>query len=160
MNITPASRMDRITEYYFSRKLKEIGSLKVNGSDIINLNITSPHILPTKSIVHDMQQVVDLPQANTYQSYIGIDVLSKAFAASCLKNYQVSLHSKEEILSLMDYKEGTMHISIACLERSDQALILDPGYPTYASISQLLETEILHYELKEKKIISNQISIP
>lgn len=150
MNISPASRMHHITEYFFSRKLKEIGRMKAEGANIINLGIGSPDILPPKSAIRKMQQGADLPCANMYQSYIGIEPLRQAFASWYLKNYNVSLNPEEEILPLMGSKEGIMHISMAYLERGDQVLIPDPGYPTYASVSQLLEAEITYYELREE----------
>ncbi|XOD68810.1 MAG: aminotransferase class I/II-fold pyridoxal phosphate-dependent enzyme [Flavobacteriales bacterium AspAUS03] len=139
-----------ITEYYFFQKLKEIGWLKVNSANIINLGIWNPYILPPNSVIQEMQQAADLPHANTYQRYINIDDLRQVFTAWYLKNYQVSLYSDEEILPLMGSKEGIIHISMSYLEHCDQVLVPDLSYPNYTSVSQLIEAEILHYELKEE----------
>ena len=49
----------------------------------------------------------------------------------------------------MGSKEGIMHISMAFLDKGDQVLIPNPGYPTYSSVTQLLEAEAVFYDLKE-----------
>ena len=48
----------------------------------------------------------------------------------------------------MGSKEGIMHISMAFLDKGDQVLIPNPGYPTYASVSRLVEAEPIFYDLK------------
>ena len=39
-NIRPANRENNISEYYFSKKLKEIAELNARGLDIISLGLT------------------------------------------------------------------------------------------------------------------------
>ena len=41
-NIRPANRVNNISEYYFSKKLKEIAELNARGLDIISLGIGGP----------------------------------------------------------------------------------------------------------------------
>ncbi len=43
-----------------------------------------------------------------------------------------------------------MHISLAFLNPGDQALIPDPGYPTYTSVTRLAGGEPITYELSEE----------
>ena len=40
--IRPANRVNSVSEYYFSRKLKEIAALNARGLDIISLGIGGP----------------------------------------------------------------------------------------------------------------------
>jgi len=42
-----------------------------------------------------------------------------------------------------------MHISMAFLDKGDQVLIPNPGYPTYTSVTKLLEAEPIFYNLSE-----------
>ena len=37
--IQPAERLSSVTEYYFSRKLKQIAALNAAGADIVSLGI-------------------------------------------------------------------------------------------------------------------------
>ncbi|MEO1099317.1 MAG: aminotransferase class I/II-fold pyridoxal phosphate-dependent enzyme, partial [Bacteroidota bacterium] len=56
---------------------------------------------------------------------------------------------KNEILPLIGSKEGIMHISMAFLSPGDKVLIPNPGYPTYASVSKLVQAEVISYDLDE-----------
>lgn len=40
--IMPADRLASVSEYYFSRKLKQIAALNAQGRDIISLGIGGP----------------------------------------------------------------------------------------------------------------------
>jgi aspartate/methionine/tyrosine aminotransferase len=49
----------------------------------------------------------------------------------------------------MGSKEGIMHISMAFCNAGDRVLIPNPGYPTYTSVSKLLNLDVQHYNLNE-----------
>ncbi|WP_185874093.1 pyridoxal phosphate-dependent aminotransferase [Blattabacterium cuenoti] len=147
-----AKRMHQISEYFFSEKMKEIYHLEKKGIEIINLGIGNPDLLPPKEVIHQMKKASELYNANTYQSYTGIEMLRKAISCWYEKTYKVShIDHKEEVLPLMGSKEGIMHISLSYLEKGDQVLIPNPGYPTYTSISRFLESEIIYYDLHERE---------
>ena len=46
--IQPASRVNEVQEYYFSRKLKEVAKMNADGQDIISLAIGSPDMPPSE----------------------------------------------------------------------------------------------------------------
>ena len=50
-NIQPADRLSLVSEYYFSRKLKEVAALNAEGKDIISLAIGSPDMPPSERTV-------------------------------------------------------------------------------------------------------------
>ena len=53
-----------------------------------------------------------------------------------------------------------MHISLAFLNKGDQVLVPNPGYPTYASASKIVEANIIHYDLSpENNWLPNLASI-
>ncbi|WP_341664113.1 aminotransferase class I/II-fold pyridoxal phosphate-dependent enzyme [Blattabacterium cuenoti] len=149
--IVAAKRMHQISEYFFSEKMKEIQNLEKNGLKIINLGIGNPDLLPPYGVIQKMKQASELKNANTYQSYIGIETLRNAISNWYKKIYQVDVDPKNEILPLMGSKEGIMHISMSYLDQGDEVLIPDPGYPTYSSISKLLEAKIIYYDLYENE---------
>ena len=41
-DIQPAERLSSVSEYYFSRKLKEVARMNAEGQDVISLGIGSP----------------------------------------------------------------------------------------------------------------------
>ena len=49
----------------------------------------------------------------------------------------------------MGSKEGIMHISMAFLNKDDEVLIPNPGYPTYGAVTKLVGAVPRYYELKE-----------
>jgi aspartate/methionine/tyrosine aminotransferase len=76
--------------------------------------------------------------------------LRKAFAGWYLKYFNVKLDPDNEILPLMGSKEGIMHISMAFVNPGDEVLVPDPGYPSYSSVTNLVNGVIRNYDLKEK----------
>ncbi|MAJ32714.1 MAG: aminotransferase [Flavobacteriaceae bacterium] len=149
MNI--ARRLHSVKEYYFSSKLREVKELVALGKPIINMGIGSPDLRPSQEVVKALVSGLEHQKAHQYQSYQGIPELRTAIAQFYQRHYQVTLDAEKEILPLMGSKEGIMHISMAFLNPGDKVLVPDPGYPTYSSVSKLLEAEILAYPLDEKK---------
>ena len=44
--IKPADRLASVSEYYFSKKLKEVAQMNAEGKDVISLGIGSPDMPP------------------------------------------------------------------------------------------------------------------
>ena len=44
--IAPADRLASVSEYYFSKKLKEVAQMNAEGKDVISLGIGSPDMPP------------------------------------------------------------------------------------------------------------------
>lgn len=150
MKIELANRLNGIGEYYFSKKLSEIAELNKEGDAVINLGIGSPDMPPHPSVVETLQAEAAKPNVHAYQSYKGAEILRTAFAAWYKKWYGVELNPATEILPLIGSKEGIMHICMTYLNEGDEALIPNPGYPTYRSAVQLAGGKCVEYQLKEE----------
>jgi len=148
--IEVARRLKKVEEYYFSRKLKEVAFLKSQGKPIINLGIGSPDLDPPLKAVLALEESLQHAGAHKYQSYQGIPEFRDAVAGFYKQHYNVNLSAKTEVLPLMGSKEGVMHISMAFLNKGDKVLVPNPGYPTYASVANLLEAKPVFYNLSEK----------
>lgn len=146
-----AKRMEGVSEYYFSQKLREIDSLNKEGKNIINLGIGSPDLPPHPDVIRTLQEEAGKPGVNGYQGYKGIPALRQAFAGWYQQWYQVTLDPDTEILPLIGSKEGIMHICMTYLNEGDEALIPDPGYPTYASAVKLAGGTSITYLLQEEQ---------
>jgi len=147
--IKKAERLQSVTEYYFSKKLREVAQLRAEGKSIINMAIGNPDIAPPKEVIDALTTVMSEDGTHQYQSYQGIPELRMAIAEFYKKHYRVELDPNGEILPLMGSKEGIMHISMAYLNKGDGVLIPNPGYPSYASVANLMEADIIHYNLDE-----------
>lgn len=150
MKIKTADRLQSVSEYYFSRKLKEIANMNAQGLDVINLGIGSPDMAPSQKTVETLVSESRKRDTHAYQSYVGIPALREAFAQWYQKYFHITLNPVSEILPLMGSKEGIMHISMAFLNPGDEVLVPNPGYPAYAAVSSLVGAKINYYELKEE----------
>ena len=149
-NITPANRVGSVQEYYFSRKLKEVAEMNAAGKNVINLGIGSPDLPPSEQTIETLCEHARKPNEHGYQPYVGIPELRKGFADWYKKWYDVDLDPKTEIQPLIGSKEGILHISLAFLNPGDGVLVPNPGYPTYSSVSKLVEANLIPYKLKEE----------
>lgn len=146
--VPAAARLGQVQEYYFSRKLREIASMRADGHDIMNLGIGSPDLAPHPSVIEVLQQAAAQPDTHAYQSYQGLPALRSAFANWYQSYFRVELDSATEVLPLIGSKEGIMHISMAFLNPGDQVLVPNPGYPTYSSATKLTGATVRHYNLQ------------
>ena len=129
--IKVADRLHTVEEYYFSKKLREVNLLKASGKPIINLGIGSPDLKPPQRVIDAITESMVNANAHKYQSYQGMPALRNAMAEFYVNHFNAHLSPETEILPLMGSKEGIMHISMAYLNKGDEVLIPNPGYPTY-----------------------------
>lgn len=148
--IVPAERVNSVQEYYFSKKLKEVAEMNAAGKKVINLGIGSPDLPPSEQTIETLCQHARNANEHGYQPYVGIPELRQAFADWYKTWYQVDLDPKSEIQPLIGSKEGILHISLAFLNPGDGVLVPNPGYPTYSSVSKLVQANLIPYELKEE----------
>ena len=148
--IQPAERLGSVSEYYFSRKLKEVAAMNAAGKGVISLGIGSPDMPPSEETVETLCTEAHNPNGHGYQPYVGIPELREAFARFYKRWYDVELDAKTEIQPLIGSKEGILHVTLAFVNPGEQVLVPNPGYPTYTSLSRLLGAEVVNYDLKEK----------
>lgn len=147
-NIQPADRLGMVTEYYFSKKLKEIASLNAEGKDIISLGIGSPDMPPSPETIDVLCENARKADAHGYQPTVGIPELREAMASFYKRWYDVDLNPTTEIQPLIGSKEGILHVTLAFANVGDEVLVPNPGYPTYTSLSKILGCKVVHYDLK------------
>ena len=145
----PADRLNSVTEYYFSRKLKEVAQLNAEGKNIVSLAIGSPDMPPSEKTIEKLCEVAHNPNAHGYQLTVGIPELREAMAGFYKRWYGVELDPKTEILPLIGSKEGILHVTLAFVNPGEEVLVPNPGYPTYTSLSKILGAKIVNYNLLE-----------
>ena len=92
-------------------------------------------------VIEAIQKAMFDDKAHEYQSYQGLPELRKGMADFYQNHFNVGLDFNTEILPLMGSKEGIMHISMAFLNEGDEVLIPNPGYPTYAAVTELVQAK-------------------
>ena len=146
----PANRLTGVSEYYFSKKLKEVAQMNAEGKNVISLGIGSPDMPPSEQTVSTLCQEAQNADGHGYQPYVGIPELRKAFAGWYKQWYNVELNPNTEIQPLIGSKEGILHVTLAFVNPGEQVLVPNPGYPTYTSLSNILGAEVVTYNLKEE----------
>lgn len=147
-NIKPADRLQSVSEYWFSRKLKEIARLNAEGRNIVSLGIGGPDLPPPSQAIDAAVDCLRRNDTHGYQMTVGLPALRRAFADWYERYYNVAnIDPDREILPLIGSKEGILNISMAFLNPGDGVLVPNPGYPTYTSASRLVQAEVFNYEL-------------
>ena len=147
--ILPANRLNSVSEYYFSAKLREVGEMNAAGKKVINLGIGNPDLPPSAQTIAALCTEAQKLDVHGYQSYVGIPELRNEFANWYKKWYDVVLNPVTEIQPLIGSKEGILHITLAFVNPGDSVLVPNPGYPTYTSASSICEANIISYDLDE-----------
>lgn len=148
-SIKPAERLSLVSEYYFSRKLKEVARMNAEGKDIISLAIGSPDMPPSEKTIEKLCEVARRPDAHGYQPTMGTPELRQAMAGFYKRWYDVDLDPATEIQPLIGSKEGILHTTLAFVNPGDEVLVPNPGYPTYTSLSKILGATVVNYNLRE-----------
>ena len=149
-DIKPAERLSLVSEYYFSRKLKEVAQMNAEGKDVISLAIGSPDMPPSEKTISKLCEVAQRPDSHGYQITMGIPELRRAMADFYKRWYDVDLDPSKEILPLIGSKEGILHVTLAFVNPGEEVLVPNPGYPTYTSLSKILGAKVVNYDLMEE----------
>ena len=150
-NIKPADRLSNVSEYYFSRKLKEVARMNAEGKDVISLAIGSPDMPPSEATIDVLCREARKADTHGYQPTIGTSELRQAMAGFYKRWYHVELDPATEIQPLIGSKEGILHVTLAFVNPGDSVLVPNPGYPTYTALSKLLGANIINYDLSAQK---------
>lgn len=150
MKIQPANRLNTVSEYYFSMKLREVAEMNAAGKKVINLGIGNPDLPPSQETIDALCAEAQKPDTHGYQSYVGIPELRNGFATWYKQWYSVELNPATEIQPLIGSKEGILHITLAFVNPGESVLVPNPGYPTYTSASRICEANIISYDLDEE----------
>ena len=148
-SIQPAERLTLVSEYYFSRKLKEVAQMNAEGKDVISLAIGSPDMPPSEKTIDTLCDVARRPDTHGYQPTMGTPELRNAMAEFYKRWYGVELDPAKEIQPLIGSKEGILHVTLAFVNPGEEVLVPNPGYPTYTSLSKILGAKVGNYDLME-----------
>lgn len=150
IDIQLADRLGSVGEYYFSKKLAEIETLRRQGHDIISLGIGSPDLPPHVSVVETLYRESMNPKNHGYASYKGVPQLLDAVAEWYGRKYGVTVDGASEVLPLYGSKEGLIYLCQTYLNAGDEVLVPNPGYPAYRSAVNLAEGKCVDYMLTEE----------
>lgn len=133
----PASRVETIPPYLFSRIDKKKTEARNRGVDLIDFGIGDPDIPTPGNIVERMKEAVADQKNHRYPSYEGMLEFRTAVSDWYLRRFGVELDPATQVVTLIGSKEGIAHIPWAYIESGDMALVPSPGYPVYRIMTLL-----------------------
>lgn len=146
----PAERIAPFKPYFFATLNQKIAGLKAKGMDIIRLDMGSPDLPPTSSIIEVLGDEARRPDVHGYSPMGGTLEYKKAYAEYYHRRFSVDLDPNKEVLGLLGSKEGLFDLSQVLLNPGDIALVPDPGYPVYSAGGIIAGAEIYTMPLLEE----------
>ena len=150
MIIPGASRLNDVSEYYFSKKLEQIRQMDAQGLDVINLGIGSPDLAPSIGTIEAAQHLLHNPHAHGYATHRGTPEFREAITQFYDLKYEVDLNPDTEVLPLLGSKEGILYLSLAFLNPGDEVLVPNPSYAAYSAITKMIGAKVRSFDLDEQ----------
>ena len=117
--IQPASRVNEVQEYYFSRKLKEVAKMNADGQDIISLAIGSPDMPPSEQTIDKLCEVARETTGHGYQPTAGTAELRSAMAGFYKRWYGVAVDAGTEVVPYDLREDNGWQPDFETLEKMD-----------------------------------------
>jgi LL-diaminopimelate aminotransferase len=146
-----AKRVDQLKPYPFAQQAETIARLQARGVDVIRMDIGSPDQPPAAHILAALEKAARDPGSHGYPAFgYGTPSLLAAVADYYRNRFQVALDPQRETTALLGSKEGIFHLTQACLEPGDVALIPDPAYPPYRIAAEWAGAEVVTLPLRRE----------
>jgi len=108
---------------YKNQKIKE-------GKSLIDLSIGSPDLPPPDFVIEELHISVQDPSQYGY-SLTGTAELHQAVTEYYHRQFGVSLHPNEDVLTVMGSQDGIVHLPMVLTNPGETILVPDPGYTAY-----------------------------
>jgi len=98
---------------------------------LLDLSLGSTDLLPPEQAIQAMQYQLGRPESAAYCLHGATLPFREAVARWAQRRFGVAVDPQREVLLLVGSQEGTAHLPLAVLNPGDQALLLDPFYPSH-----------------------------
>jgi aspartate/methionine/tyrosine aminotransferase len=100
-------------------------------SPLLDLSLGSTDLQPPEPVLAAIRERIGHPESASYCLHGGTLPLREAVAVWAQRRFGVAVDPEREVLLLLGSQEGTAHLPLAVLNPGDQALLLDPYYPSH-----------------------------
>ncbi len=141
-----SKRLARLGSGVFDRNDQRKHSYKLGATQqhqpLIDLSLGCTDLLPPPAAVEAMANHLQEPRSAAYCLHAATGSFREAAAAWCEQRLGVTVDPEREVLLLVGSQEGTAHFPLTVLDPGDQALILDPSYPSHRGGLELADASI------------------
>lgn len=149
-HIKVASRLNLFSEYVFSKLNKKIAEVeKRSKRKVLNFGSGNPDFPPSKLYLDKFNEFIKEQDAHLYPGYGANPKFGNALIHWYKKRFSVDLEN-EELLPLLGAKDGVSHLPLALLDKGDEVLVPDPGYPAFTDPALMIGAKIIYYNLLEE----------
>jgi len=110
-------------------------------SPLLDLSLGSTDLQPPAVALEAIRQQLAEPASAAYCLHGATRPFREAVAAWAQRRFAVAVDPDREVLLLVGSQEGTAHLPLAVLNPGDQALLLDPYYPSHRGGLQLASAQ-------------------
>lgn len=143
-----SKRLEAVHAYPFVRWNEICLEVEERGIDVIRLDVGNPDLAPPDAVVDALCNSARASESHGYPGFRGKTVLREAIANYYARRFEVTLTPTSQIVPLLGSKEGIIHLSLACLNPGDIALVPDPGYTPYARAARLAGATPVFFPLR------------
>ncbi len=145
-----SKRLTNIKEYIFAELFKKKSLIeKKTEKKVLDLSAGIPTFPPSSYYQNKLKKLINDPKTYLYPGYKPISEFSQGLISWYKKNYSVELE-ENEITVIHGGKDGISNIFLVLIDKNDQVLIPDPGYPGFSGPTKIFGGKIIYYSLNEK----------
>lgn len=157
-NIKIGNRVAGMKEYIFAKLARDVAKLEAASKrSVLNFGPGTPDFPPSQQLLDQLASYIRAPKAHLYPGYNASSTFSSALISWYETRFGVTINS-DMLLPLLGAKDGVSLLPLALANPEDEVLIPNPGYPGYASTSQLFNFVPVTYNLDP--IHGFKLSIP
>lgn len=147
--IRTAKRLNSFDEYVFSKLSKKVKEIElISKREVLSFGQGNPDYPPSNLYLDKFCELIRDKNAHLYPGYGANGEFSNALINWYKKRFNVSLENSQ-ILPLLGAKDGVSHLPQALLDRGDEVLVPDPGYPAFSDPALMVGAKVVHYNLSE-----------
>ena len=143
-----AARMDEIGTETAFEVLAKARKLEAQGRNIVHLEIGEPNFPTPPNIVEAAERALH-DEYTHYTPAGGLMPARQAVADWIRRTYEVEV-KPEQVVMVPGSKNVLLFTMLALVDRGDEVIVPDPGYPIYASVATLAGGTPVEIPLRER----------
>jgi len=139
-----SERLSRLGSGVFARNDERKSAYRQRlgaGPELLDLSLGSTDLQPPAVAIAAMADALQRPESASYCMHGATQPFRQAVADWAAERFATAVDPDTEVLLLVGSQEGTAHLPLAVLNPGDQALLLDPYYPSHMGGLHLASAE-------------------